>query len=196
MSLIEVRNVWKRYADKTVLENVRLRVEKNEFVTIVGASGCGKTTFLRMLLGEVEPCEGTIRMDGAPLVAEPRADRGVVFQRYSVFPHLTVLGNVLLGLDLGVARLFGRTFGRRRAQNVAPRPRDAGARRSPAFGGQLPFGALRGHAATPGAGADADHRAPDPAARRTLRGTRPPASARTCTASCASCTGSWISRSS
>ena len=118
MSLIEVRNVWKRYADKTVLENVRLHVEKNEFVTIVGASGCGKTTFLRMLLGEDEPSEGSIRMDGAPLVAEPRAERGVVFQRYSVFPHLTVLGNVVLGLDLGVARLFGRTFGRRRAQNL------------------------------------------------------------------------------
>lgn len=119
MTMIEVRNVWKRYSGKTVLENVRLRVEKNEFVTIVGASGCGKTTFLRMLLGEVEPCEGTIRIDGAPLVPEPRADRGVVFQRYSVFPHLTVLGNVLLGLDLGDAPWLGRTFGRRRVRNVA-----------------------------------------------------------------------------
>ena len=117
--MIEVRNVWKRYPGKTVLENVRLRVEPNEFVTIVGASGCGKTTFLRMLLGEVEPCEGVIEIDGVPLVPEPRADRGVVFQRYSVFPHLTVLGNVLLGLDLGMSRLFGRTFGSRRARNLA-----------------------------------------------------------------------------
>ena len=118
-ALIEVRNVWKRYADKTVLEKVRLDVAEREFVTIVGASGCGKTTFLRMLLGEVEPCEGAIRIDGEPLVPEPCADRGVVFQRYSVFPHLTVLGNVLLGLDLAGARLLGRTFGRRRARNVA-----------------------------------------------------------------------------
>lgn len=117
--VIEIRNVWKRYLDKTVLEKVSLNVEKNEFVTIVGASGCGKTTFLRMLLGEVEPCEGSIRVDGEPLVPEPRADRGVVFQRYSVFPHLTVLENVLLGLELTDSRWLGRTFGRRRAQNAS-----------------------------------------------------------------------------
>ncbi|MXY56319.1 MAG: ATP-binding cassette domain-containing protein, partial [Gammaproteobacteria bacterium] len=55
MSLVDVRGVWKRYPGKTVLENVRLKVDEHEFVTIVGASGCGKTTFLRMLLGEVEP---------------------------------------------------------------------------------------------------------------------------------------------
>ena len=116
--MIEIRNVWKRYLDKTVLEKVSLNVEKNEFITIVGASGCGKTTFLRMLLGEVEPCEGSIRIDGEPLIPEPGVDRGVVFQRYSVFPHLTVLENVMLGLELPMSRWLGRTFGRRRAQNV------------------------------------------------------------------------------
>ncbi|MCY4095856.1 MAG: ABC transporter ATP-binding protein [Gammaproteobacteria bacterium] len=116
--MIEIHNVWKRYLDKTVLEKVSLSVEKNEFVTIVGASGCGKTTFLRMLLGEVEPCEGTIRIDGAPLIPEPGADRGVVFQRYSVFPHLTVLENVMMALELSDSRWLGRTFGRRRARNV------------------------------------------------------------------------------
>ncbi len=119
MSLIEVRNVWKRYPGKTVLENLRLTVHSREFVTIVGASGCGKTTFLRMLLGEVVPCEGVIEIDGRPLVAEPRADRGVVFQRYSVFPHLTVLGNVLLGLDFAASRLLGRALGRQRERNAA-----------------------------------------------------------------------------
>ncbi|MCY4057233.1 MAG: ATP-binding cassette domain-containing protein, partial [Gammaproteobacteria bacterium] len=118
MSLVDVRNVWKRYPGKTVLENVRLRVDEHEFVTIVGASGCGKTTFLRMLLGEVEPCQGVIEIAGKQLVPEPRADRGVVFQRYSVFPHLTVLGNVLLGLEFSRSRLLGRTFGRRRAHDV------------------------------------------------------------------------------
>lgn len=116
--VIEIRNVWKRYLDKTVLEKVSLNVEKNEFVTVVGASGCGKTTFLRMLLGEVEPCEGSIRIDGERLIPEPAADRGVVFQRYSVFPHLTVLENVLLGLELTDSRWLGRTFGRQRARNV------------------------------------------------------------------------------
>lgn len=116
--MIEIRNVWKRYLDKTVLEKVSLQVDRNEFVTIVGASGCGKTTFLRILLGEVEPCEGTIQVEGKPLVAEPSIDRGVVFQRYSVYPHLTVVENVLLGLEFGTARVLGRTFGRRRARNI------------------------------------------------------------------------------
>ena len=118
MNLIDVRGVWKRYSGKTVLENVRLQVDEHEFVTIVGASGCGKTTFLRMLLGEVEPCQGVIEIGGKRLVPEPRADRGVVFQRYSVFPHLTVLGNVLLGLEFAESRLLGRTVGRRRTRNV------------------------------------------------------------------------------
>ena len=79
-TLIDVRGVWKRYSGKTVLENVSLRVRASEFVTIVGASGCGKTTFLRMLLGDFEPCEGAIEMAGEPLQPEPGVDRGVVFQ--------------------------------------------------------------------------------------------------------------------
>lgn len=122
MTLVKVRNVWKRYdtasARKVVLENIRLDIEEREFVTIVGASGCGKTTFLRLLLGEIAPCEGAIELAGVPLAAEPDANRGVVFQRYSVFPHLTALGNVLLGLELRASRFFGRTFGSRRKRNV------------------------------------------------------------------------------
>ena len=117
-TLVEVRDVWKRFADKTVLESVSLRVAESEFVTIVGASGCGKTTFLRLLLGEVRPCRGSIELDGAPLQAEPSADRGVVFQRYSVFPHLTVIENVLLALELPTARILGRNFGARHRRNV------------------------------------------------------------------------------
>ena len=93
-----------------MLENIRLEVREREFVTIVGASGCGKTTFLRLLLGETTPCEGAIELAGEPLAAEPDANRGVVFQRYSVFPHLTVLGNVLLGLELRSSR-FPRNAG-------------------------------------------------------------------------------------
>ena len=125
MTLINVRNVWKRYrasgadgVDKVVLENIHLKVREGEFVAIVGASGCGKTTFLRLLLGDVAPCEGAIELAGEPLAAEPDANRGVVFQRYSVFPHLTALGNVLLGLELRDSRFLGRTFGAKRARNV------------------------------------------------------------------------------
>ena len=84
---------------------------------MVGASGCGKSTFLRLLLGQEQPTRGTILFDGKPLPDEPGPDRGVVFQRYSVFPHLTVLDNVLLGLEFAAAPLCGRLFGaaRRRA---------------------------------------------------------------------------------
>ena len=122
MTLVKVRNVWKRFetasARKVVLENIRVDILDREFVTIVGASGCGKTTFLRLLLGEIAPCEGAIELAGVPLAAEPDANRGVVFHRYSVFPHLTALGNVLLGLELRASRFLGRTFGNRRANNV------------------------------------------------------------------------------
>ena len=114
MSRIELKNVWKEYGEQVVLERINLRVEPGEFCTIVGASGCGKTTFLRLLLGEETPTRGRILLDGEPLPAEPGPDRGIVFQRYSVFPHLTVLNNVLLGLEFRAAPVSGRLFGRAR----------------------------------------------------------------------------------
>jgi NitT/TauT family transport system ATP-binding protein len=121
MATVSIRNVWKRYGDQVVLENLRLEVPDNEFVTIVGASGCGKTTFLRMLLGTEQPTRGQILIDGEPIRPEPDPTRGVVFQRYSLFPHLTVLGNLLLGLELKRSRLLGRLFGaaRRAAKHRA-----------------------------------------------------------------------------
>lgn len=116
--MISVRKLWKEYDGQVVLENLNLEVGAHEFVTIVGASGCGKTTFLRMLLGEEQPSRGEFLIDGQPLPDEPGPDRGIVFQRYSVFPHLTVLQNVLLGLEFERAPLFGRLFGARRAEAV------------------------------------------------------------------------------
>jgi NitT/TauT family transport system ATP-binding protein len=107
-----VRDLWKTYGAHTVLERVRLQVAAGEFCAIVGASGCGKTTFLRILLGEERQTRGSVSLDGLPLAAEPGPERGVVFQRYSVFPHLTVLDNVVLGLELAAAPVTGRLFGR------------------------------------------------------------------------------------
>jgi NitT/TauT family transport system ATP-binding protein len=111
MSAIVFDDVWKEYGDHIVLERITLEVASRAFIALVGPSGCGKTTFLRMLLGEESPTRGRILIDGEPLKPEPDADRGVVFQRYSVFPHLTVLQNVLLGRELQTARLTGRLFG-------------------------------------------------------------------------------------
>lgn len=116
--MIRIEKVWKEFGDQIVLERLSLEIAPRSFVALVGPSGCGKTTFLKMLLGEEPPSRGRILLDGAPLVAEPGPDRGVVFQRYSVFPHLTVLGNVLLGLEFK-APLTARLFGTARRQAVA-----------------------------------------------------------------------------
>ncbi|MGF6922427.1 ABC transporter ATP-binding protein [Paraburkholderia sp. 40] len=112
--MIEVRNVWKEYGDQVVLERLNLTVKQGEFCSMVGASGCGKSTFLRLLLGQERATRGEILLDGKPLPGEPDRHRGVVFQRYSVFDHLSVLRNVMLGLELPQAKFTGRLFGARR----------------------------------------------------------------------------------
>jgi NitT/TauT family transport system ATP-binding protein len=110
-AFIQVKNVWQQYDDQVVLERLNLTVNEGEFCTLVGASGCGKSTFLRLLLGQERPSKGAILLAGQPLPAEPDASRGVVFQRYSVFPHLSVLDNVAIGLELPRAPILGRLFG-------------------------------------------------------------------------------------
>lgn len=116
MSYLKVSNVWKSYGDQVVLERINLDVEEGQFCTMVGASGCGKSTFLKMLLGQEAPTKGSITLQGQPLAAEPDANRGIVFQRYSVLPHLTVLDNVLLSLELPASPLLGRLLGPARSR--------------------------------------------------------------------------------
>ena len=122
MSFITINNIWQEYGDPVVLERLNLQVKEGEFCSMVGASGCGKSTFLRLLLGQEAPSRGVITLDGIPLRAEPDSSRGVVFQRYSVFPHLSVLDNVAIGLELPQSPLFGRLFG---AKKRAVRERSA-----------------------------------------------------------------------
>lgn len=116
MSTVAVEHVWMGYDGKSVLENVSLEVQAGAFVTLVGASGCGKSTFLRLLLGAERPVKGKITVDGKGLPPEPGPDRGIVFQRYSVFPHLSCLENVLVGLEFRAAPVTGRLFGQKRRQ--------------------------------------------------------------------------------
>ena len=111
MSELVIDKVWKEYGDQIVLEDVSLTVASRAFVALVGPSGCGKSTFLRLLLGQERVSRGRILLDGQPLPPEPGPDRGVVFQRYSVFPHLTVLGNVLLGPELTASPYKARLLG-------------------------------------------------------------------------------------
>jgi NitT/TauT family transport system ATP-binding protein len=116
MSAVAVEHLWMGYNGTSVLENISLTVSSGSFVTLVGASGCGKSTFLRLLLGAERPLKGQITVDGEPLPAEPGPDRGIVFQRYSVFPHLSCLENVVLGLDFQAAPWAGKLFGQKRRQ--------------------------------------------------------------------------------
>lgn len=116
MAIIEMKNLWKEYGDQVVLERLNATVQEGEFITIVGASGCGKTTFLKLLLGTEEASRGELLLDGQPLPAEPDESRGIVFQRYSVLNHLTALENVMLGGELHSNRWLGITFGKTRRQ--------------------------------------------------------------------------------
>lgn len=112
MSFVAAENIWVRYGDAPILERVSLAVERGTFCTIVGASGCGKSTFLRLLLGQERPQRGRILMEGAVIPAEPTPDRGIVFQRYSVFPHLSVMQNLTLPATFEQSPVLARLFGK------------------------------------------------------------------------------------
>jgi NitT/TauT family transport system ATP-binding protein len=95
------------------LENIDLKIGANEFVTIVGPSGCGKSTLLRIVAGLEEASEGDVGVDGE-LVVGPGADRGMVFQGYTLFPWLTVRQNIEYGPKLkGISILERRAISNR-----------------------------------------------------------------------------------
>ncbi len=116
MTEIVVRNLFKDYGTSRVLEHVNATLPDHEFCVVLGPSGAGKTTFLRLLLSQEQPTRGEILIDGSPIDPEPQPDRGVVFQRYSVFPHRTVLQNVVMGVALRRAPILGRLFGGERKE--------------------------------------------------------------------------------
>lgn len=91
-----IKDVYKSYGDKVVLDNIDLSVSSGELCAVVGPSGCGKSTLLRLILGQERPDRGDVLIDDEP-VGIPNTQRGIVYQRYSLFPNRTVLDNVLLG---------------------------------------------------------------------------------------------------
>ncbi len=121
--MIQAKNLWKQYGDNVVLERMNVSVNAGEFITMVGTSGCGKSTFLKMLLGMESPSSGELLLDDKPIPSEPDQSRGIVFQQYSVFPHLTVLQNVILAREFERAPLLGKLFGgaKRRVEDEAKR---------------------------------------------------------------------------
>jgi ABC-type nitrate/sulfonate/bicarbonate transport system ATPase subunit len=98
-----VRNLNKSFPSKRgsllALKNINLTIHRNEFVCVVGASGCGKSTLLNIIAGLEEPTSGEILLEGEP-IDEPGANRGMVFQNYTLYPWLTVAQNVEFGLKL------------------------------------------------------------------------------------------------
>ncbi|MBA4353095.1 MAG: lauroyl acyltransferase [Novosphingobium sp.] len=117
--ILSLNDVWVEYGDKIVLERVDLVIEAGSFVSIIGPSGAGKSSLLRIILGQERPTRGSILLDGTPLAPECGPDRGVVFQRYSVFPHLSALGNTVFGLECEQAPLSARLFGAPRRAAMA-----------------------------------------------------------------------------
>ncbi|MBV9169703.1 MAG: ABC transporter ATP-binding protein [Chloroflexi bacterium] len=112
---LEARNISMMYTRRetrfAALRDVSLQVQQGEFISLVGASGCGKTTFLRIVDGLITPTRGQILVDGRE-VRGPGPDRGFVFQQDALFPWRTVLDNVIFGLEVQ-----GR--GKREARSLA-----------------------------------------------------------------------------
>jgi putative spermidine/putrescine transport system ATP-binding protein len=102
MAFLELREIVKSFGKNTVVKGLSLDVEKGEFVSLLGGSGCGKTTTLRMIAGFETQSSGTIRIDGEELSAVPPNKRnlGMVFQNYALFPNMTVGKNIAFGLDI------------------------------------------------------------------------------------------------
>jgi putrescine transport system ATP-binding protein len=97
---IEIESLSKRFGDFVAVDNVDLKIYQRELFTILGGSGCGKTTLLRMLAGFEKPDSGRIRIDGVDVTDLPPYQRPVnmMFQSYAVFPHMTVERNIAYGL--------------------------------------------------------------------------------------------------
>ena len=101
-NIIEIKNIYKSFGEKRILNDVSINVKRGEFLTLLGPSGCGKTTLLRILAGFGTADSGEILINGKDITNIPPHERPVntVFQRYALFPHLDVYENIAFGLKL------------------------------------------------------------------------------------------------
>ncbi|MGN1170964.1 MAG: ABC transporter ATP-binding protein, partial [Lachnospiraceae bacterium] len=101
-SIVEMEGVNKIYGKNHVVRDLNLKVEEGEFLTLLGSSGCGKTTTLRMIAGFEEPTTGSIRVEGESIEEKEPFERNVntVFQSYALFPHMTIFDNIAYGLKI------------------------------------------------------------------------------------------------
>ena len=100
--LIDFIDISKSYDNTTVLDELNLYIRENEFLTLLGPSGCGKTTTLRILGGFETPDKGKVLFDGQDITNLPANERklNTVFQKYSLFPHMTIAENIAFGLKI------------------------------------------------------------------------------------------------
>ncbi|MEK9855468.1 MAG: ABC transporter ATP-binding protein, partial [Rhodobiaceae bacterium] len=97
---IRIRNVTRRFGDVVAVDDLSLDIDRGELFCLLGASGCGKTTLLRMLAGFERADSGSIEIDGIDMAAVPPAARpvNIMFQNYALFPHMSVADNIAYGL--------------------------------------------------------------------------------------------------
>lgn len=103
-SIIELKDITKKYGDNTILQKFSLSIPKGEFITIIGSSGCGKTTVLKLINGLISPDEGKIFVKGDDISGidqiKLRRNIGYVIQHIGLFPHMNVRKNIAYILNL------------------------------------------------------------------------------------------------
>ena len=99
-NIVELKNITVRFDGETILDDLSLSIGDGEFVTLLGSSGCGKTTTLRLIAGFLEPDEGEVFFDSKNMNGVPAYKREVntIFQRYALFPNYNVFENIAYGL--------------------------------------------------------------------------------------------------
>lgn len=100
--LIELKNIKKQYNNRVIIKDLDLKIYEGEFLTLLGSSGCGKTTILRMISGMEEVTSGSIFMDGKDITClEPmKREVNTIFQNYALFSHMTIEKNIGFGLKM------------------------------------------------------------------------------------------------
>ena len=100
--VLELRKIEKRFKENSVLKGISLKVEKGEFITFLGSSGCGKTTTLRIIAGLETPDSGEVFINGVCVnqLAPEKRNVNTVFQNYALFPHMNVFENIAYGLKI------------------------------------------------------------------------------------------------
>lgn len=123
MTSIELTNITKKFGSVTALDGVTLSIRDGENLSILGPSGSGKSSLLRIIAGLEDPNEGTVELDGNDQAGVPahQRDVSIVFQNFALYPHLTSLGNITLGLRHGLG--MSKQEAEKRAREVASRMR-------------------------------------------------------------------------